>query len=236
MKTVILCGGEGTRLREYTQDIPKVLVEIGGKPILWHLMRYYAHFGYNRFILCLGYKGEKIREYFQKHPEPAWQIEMADTGLVTPTGGRVKRIENLIDTETFLLTYGDGLSDVDLNQLLTFHHLKGKMMTLTAVQPFSRYGILHINPGLEVTEFIEKPRLENWINGGFFVCNRQLFDQLGEQDVLEKGPMERLASLRQIAAFHHHDFWQCMDTYKDHVILNDDWKTGGAKWKVWEKK
>jgi len=230
MKTVILCGGKGTRMKEFTNSIPKPMVCVGDKPILWHIMKIYSHFGFNEFVLCLGYKGEKIKEYFR---ESEWDIIFAETGENTNTGGRIKRIEKYIGEDNFFATYGDGLANIDLQKLLDFHLGHGKMATLTAVQPYSQFGILEMAKNGTILDFKEKPKLDNWINGGFFVFNSRIFEYLGENDILEKAPFERLAAEKQLMAYKHGSFWECMDTYKDNVELNEMWTGNNAKWAVW---
>tara|TARA_Y100000310_G_C20565056_1_gene755063 strand:- start:80 stop:775 length:696 start_codon:yes stop_codon:yes gene_type:complete len=231
MKTVILCGGEGTRLKELTESIPKPLVEIGGKPILWHIMKTYAHFGFNDFVLCLGYKGEMITDYF-KNDNNGWKIEFVDAGAKTNTGGRIKKVEEYIKDDRFLATYGDGLADIDLKGLVEFHNSKGKIATMTCVNPLSQFGVLDIAEDL-VLGFKEKPPLNQWINGGFFVFEKKIFEFLEEDSVLEKEPFEKLASLKEIAAFKFEKYWDCMDTFKDMQTMNKLWKDGVAPWKVW---
>lgn len=233
MRTVILCGGEGTRLRELTESIPKPLVEIGGKPILWHIMKIYSYYGFNDFILCLGYKGNLIEEYFKKNKEENWNIIFADTGLKTNTGGRIKKIEKYIDDEIFLANYGDGLADINLNKLLSFHKRMNKIATITCVNPVSQFGIIKINDSNLITAFKEKPLLNQWINGGFFVFNKKIFDYLTGDDILEKRPFETLAKERQIVAYKFSGFWDCMDTFKDMQLLNELWQKENAPWKVW---
>jgi glucose-1-phosphate cytidylyltransferase len=251
MKVVILCGGKGTRLKEHTEYIPKPLVEIGHYPILWHVMKIYAHSGFTDFVLCLGYKGEKIREYFASGPNArvltadqieyrdnggeAWHITFADTGPETNTGGRVKLIEPHIDDDTFLVTYGDGVSDVNLRALLDYHRSHQRTATLTSVQPLSQFGILDIDEQGCIQHFREKPRMNVWVNGGFFVFNRSIFEYLGPNDVLEGEPFERMAAQRQIMAYQHRGFWACMDTYKDTLTLNELWSTDRAGWKLWQE-
>ncbi len=257
MKVVLLCGGKGTRLREHTQSIPKPLVEIGGKPILWHVMKSYAHFGFDDFVLCLGYKGRMIKEYFDpqrswKHrdlivdvtcegaprlrvlgeEDEHWQIGFVNTGEATETGGRIKRVERIVDGDTFMVNYADGLADLDVRRLLEFHRARGKIGTLTVVRPLCQWGVLELNDGA-VTRFREKPRMNEWVSGGFFVFESRFFDYLDEECVLERGPLERLAGDGQLAAFRHDGFWKCMDTYKDSVTLNELWRGGSAPWKVW---
>lgn len=257
MKVVILCGGKGERLRERTEVIPKPLVEIGGKPMLWHIMKIYSHYGYNDFILCLGYKGEVIKRYFMdevwkdddftidfgkkeknlhfhsdNHKEH-WTITFAETGATTNTGGRIKRVEKYIEDDTFLATYGDGLAAIDINSLISYHHKHGKIATLTAVQPTSPFGLITIRKDGTIGTFEEKPPLQQWINGGFFVFNRKIFDYLGEKDILEKATLQRLAADNEIVAYQHRGYWRCMDTYKDTRDLNEEWEHGNAAWRIW---
>lgn len=234
MKTVILCGGEGTRLKELTESVPKPLIEIGGKPILWHIMKIYSHFGFNRFILCLGYKGDLIEKYFKENKERGWEIVFADTGLKTNTGGRIKKIERFIDDDLFFATYGDGLANIPLPELLHFHQQKNKIATITCVNPVSPFGVIDIDRNGLIDHFKEKPKLNQWINGGFFVFNKKLFDFLREESVLEKEPFEQLAEKKEIAAFPFKGFWNCMDTFKDRQLLDQLWKENGAAWKVWK--
>jgi glucose-1-phosphate cytidylyltransferase len=234
MKVVILCGGKGERLREHTDVIPKPLVEIGGKPILWHIMKIYSHYGFSDFILCLGYKGDKIKEYFSKHNEEGWNIECVDTGADTNTGGRIKKIQHLITEEHFMATYGDGVSNVDLKKLLAFHKSHGKIATLTCANFKTNFGILNIDDNNKVKGFNEKPMMNMWINGGFFVFNRKIFDYLEEDSILEKAPMDILSKNNELMAYLHGGFWECMDTYKDTRMLNEAWEMGDAKWKVWK--
>jgi len=252
---VILCGGMGTRMREETEFKPKPMVEIGGRPILWHIMKVYAQHGFHRFILCLGYKGNIIKDYFvnyeamsndftihlgrehqvafqSDHAEQHFEITLVDTGLRTMTGGRVKRVERFVDMDTFMVTYGDGLADVDIGALVNFHTSHGKLATLTATRPPSRYGLLDLSDDNRVTRFREKVQAD-WINGGFFVFNRRVFDYLDPECVLENKPLERLAAEGQLAAFRHHGFWIGMDTYREYEMLNQMWDAGNAPWKVW---
>jgi len=231
MKTAILCGGEGTRLREHTNSIPKPMVMIGDKPILWHIMKIYAHYGFNDFILCLGYKGDVIKDYFKN--DENWNITFADTGLKTNTGGRIRRVEKYIEDDTFFATYGDGLSNIDLNDLLEYHRSKDKVATLTAVKPLSPFGMLEIDSNNLVADFKEKPVLDHWINSGFFVFNVGVFDYINENDVLEKEVFERLAKDNNLSAYKHTGFWKCMDTYKDNLELNRMWESNQARWAVW---
>jgi len=257
MKVVILCGGLGTRLSEETELKPKPMVEIGGRPILWHILKHYAHYGFNEFALALGYKGEVIKRYLleyyylsssltvqldegkavahQDKQRENWKVHLVDTGHSTQTGGRLKRLSELIGQETFMVTYGDGVSNVDLNRLLAFHRSHKRLATVTAVRPPARFGGLVFDGDL-IKEFTEKPQVgEGWINGGFFVFEPQLFNYLGgDETVLEREPLEQLAKDGQLVAFRHGDFWQCMDTLRDTRLLESLWQTGKAPWKVWE--
>ncbi len=255
MQTVILCGGRGTRLREYTEALPKVLVEVGGRPILWHIMRGYAHRGFNDFVLALGYLGDRVKEYFldyhgwrgrdlwlrlgsQNPPEVVgqredWSIIFADTGPETNTGGRLKRIQRYLREGTFFATYGDGLSDLDHQHLLEFHRSHGRIATVTVVRPRLTFGIVELDGGHRVARFSEKPQLDSWINGGFFVFDERVFEYLGEDSVLEREPLERLAADGELMAYRHEGFWACMDTYKDNVDLNNAWACGRAPWRTW---
>jgi glucose-1-phosphate cytidylyltransferase len=255
---VILCGGQGTRLREETEYKPKPMVPVGERPLLWHLMKLYSHHGLSNFVLCLGYRGEYIKDYFynyeamnsdftvhlgqrrvdfhSSHPED-WRVTLADTGINAMTGARVKRVERYLEAERFCLTYGDGLSDIDIQAVLAFHRAHGKLMTLTAVQPPSRFGQLDFE-GDRVSTFVEKPTLgAGYINGGFFVCERGVLDYLlpDVDCVLERAPLERLAADGQLMAYRHDGFWQCMDTVRDVKLLNDLWTSGEAPWRVWDR-
>lgn len=258
MKTVILCGGRGTRLGEHGLHVPKALIEIGGKPVLWHLLKIYSQYGLKDFILCLGYLGESIKRYFleqqwldhdftlqmkssgefelQNHhlKSESWRITFVDTGLDTHTGGRLKRIQEYLgNDESFCATYGDGLADIDLKSLLEFHRLHQKIATLTAVNPRSNFGILKIDEANTVMEFQEKPMMSEWINGGFFVFNREIFQYLSDDSILEREPLERLSREGQMMAFKHSGFWKCLDTYKDHLEFNQLMEAGQAGWKIW---
>jgi glucose-1-phosphate cytidylyltransferase len=258
MKVVILCGGLGTRLREETEFRPKPLVEVGGKPILWHIMKLYAHNGFSDFILCLGYRGNMIKDYFlnyeamnndfticlgkksqiqfnDHHREQDYHVTLAETGQESMTGGRLKRIQKYIADDCFMVTYGDGLSDVDIEKLVAFHRSHGKLATVTTFRPVSRFGILDINESQEVMNFIEKPKSDAWASAGFFVFQREIFDYLdGDDCVLEREPLERLAAERQLMAYHHEGFFFAMDTYREYQLLNDLWKNGEAPWKIWQ--
>ena len=258
MKVVVLCGGLGTRLREETEYRPKPMVEIGGRPMLWHIMKLYAHRGFADFVLCLGYRGNMIKEYFLNyeamnndfticlgqeskiqynavHEEQGFQVTLADTGLATMTGGRLKRIEKYIDGDIFMLTYGDGLADLDVRKLLDFHYHHGKIATVTAVLPPSRYGVLQISNSGQVDKFLEKPRTESFASAGFFVFHRRVFDYLGNDDacVLEHEPLERLAADGQLVAYQHEGFFYAMDTYREYQYLNELWASNQAPWRVW---
>jgi glucose-1-phosphate cytidylyltransferase len=253
MKVILLAGGFGTRLSEYTESLPKPMVMIGGKPILWHIMNSYAHFGHKDFYIALGYKAEKVKEYFlhyrtmnanftmdlgtgevTPHQLDAidWKVTLVDTGLQSMTGGRVKRMKPYIGNETCLLTYGDGLSDIDLDQLITFHKSHGKMVTVTAVHPGARFGELELK-GEQVTSFQEKPQTgQGWINGGYFVIEPEFFDLIqDDKTILERGPLERVAQSGELMAFQHQGFWQCMDTKRDRNNLEEFWLSGKAPWK-----
>jgi glucose-1-phosphate cytidylyltransferase len=233
MKTVILCGGRGTRLGEHGEAIPKGLITIGDEPILTHLMRWYAACDLKDFILCLGYRGDAIRDHFVRNRMAGCTTQCVDTGLRTNTGGRVKQIQALVaDDEDFCVTYGDGLSDVNLKVLINFHKAHGKIATLTAVHPFSAFGLITLTDDNCVSEFREKPRLTEWVNGGFFVFNRRVFNYLTDDAVLEREPCERLAQDNQLMAFRHEGFWKCMDTFKDHLELNQLWRDGHAAWRI----
>ncbi len=258
VQTIILCGGRGTRLREETEFKPKPMVTIGDKPILWHIMKRYAGYGVSDFVLCLGYKAEHIREYFlnydvnhsnvmvelgskrvhkldSDHHEDRWRVWLIDTGVETLTGGRVKLVERYVTGPTFMATYGDGVADVDIGSLLKFHRAHGKLATVTAVRPSSRFGELSFDGGV-VASFREKPQVhEGWINGGFFVFQREIFDLIeGPEETLEQGLLQKLAASSQLEAYRHDGFWQCMDTFREMEILNELWSTGDAPWKNWD--
>ncbi len=233
MKAVILAGGYGTRISEESNIIPKPLIAIGGKPILWHIMKIYSAYKIDDFVICLGYKGEKIKEYFEQFDSKLWNIQLIDTGLDTMTGGRLKRIQDKID-DTFCMTYGDGVSDVNLNNLVTFHKEKKSLATLTAIHPPERFGVLNLS-GDYVTEFHEKHTGESsWINGGFFVFEPEIFDYLqNDSTVLERAPLETLATEQKLSAFKHNGFWHPMDTLRDKKHLEDLWTSEKAPWKIW---
>lgn len=254
MKVAILCGGLGTRLREETGVRPKPMVEVGGRPILWHIMKRYARYGFKDFVLCLGYKGEVIRDYFLKyelmnrdvtvtlgsrkvevhdgdHGEVGWQVTLSDTGERTQTGGRLKNIGRYIEDDVFMATYGDGVADIDVEALRAFHQGHGRLATVTAVRPSSRFGELAIEDGM-VRVFKEKPQVhEGWINGGFFVFHRRVLD-LVENDgsSLEADVLVKLAEMGELGVYQHPGFWQCMDTYREMEVLNDLWRSGKAPW------
>ena len=233
MKAVILAGGYGTRISEESHIIPKPLIEIGGKPILWHIMKIYSAYKIDDFVICLGYKGEKIKEYFEQFDSKLWNIQLIDTGLDTMTGGRLKRIQDKIDN-TFCVTYGDGVSNINLNNLVTFHKEKKSLATLTAIHPPERFGVLNLS-GDYVTEFHEKHTGESsWINGGFFVFEPEIFDYLqNDSTVLERAPLETLAKEQKLSAFKHNGFWHPMDTLRDKKHLEDLWTSEKAPWKIW---
>jgi glucose-1-phosphate cytidylyltransferase len=257
MKVVILCGGQGTRLREETEFRPKPLVEVGQRPILWHIMKIFAHHDLRRFVLCLGYRGKMIKEYFlnyeamnndfticlgrqhrltlhDAHAEQDFHVTLADTGEDTMTGGRVKRVERFLDGDTFMVTYGDGLADVDVSKLVDFHHRHGRLATVTAIRPSSRFGILSFDDRNRVVDFAEKPRLDGWASAGFFVFNRRVLDYLEADDcILERRPLERLAEERELMVYQHEGFFFAMDTYREYKALNDLWDAGNAPWNVW---
>jgi len=233
MKAVILAGGYGTRISEESYLKPKPMIEIGGKPILWHILKTYSKYDINEFVICCGYKGEQIKEYFSKLDSTSWDIQLVDTGLDTLTGGRLKRIQDHID-DTFCVTYGDGLSDIDISRLISFHKEKNILATLTAIHPPERFGVLNLS-GDYVTEFHEKHSgVDSWINGGFFVFEPGIFDYLQDDlTVLEKTPLETLAKEKKLAAFKHNGFWYPMDTQRDKKYLESLWSSNNAPWKIW---
>lgn len=255
MQVVILAGGFGTRISEESDKKPKPMIEIGGKPILWHIMKHYSHFGYNEFIICLGYKGYVIKEYFANYhlhtsditfdfvedtqnyhnsqTEP-WKVSLIDTGDGTMTGGRVKRIQKYITGDTFMLTYGDGVSDIDINKLAYFHKSHGKLATLTAIQPGGRFGVINIDKDI-IKSFDEKPKeAGGWINGGFFVLNKKVFDYIdGDSTTFEQEPLKNLANDGELMAYKYEGFWQAMDTLREKTNLENMWSNNEAKWKVW---
>jgi len=257
MKVVLLAGGLGTRLAEETELKPKPMVEIGGMPILWHIMKIYSSYGFNDFVVCLGYKGFIIKEYFANYflhksdvtidlknnsvevhdsqAEP-WKITLVDTGKDSMTGGRIKRIQPYINNEPFMLTYGDGVGNIDIKQLVEFHKASKNLCTVTSVQPSGRFGALNMGTDNQVHSFLEKPKGDgSWINGGYFVCEPRVFDYIkdGDSTIWEKGPMENLASDNQMGAFKHSGFWRPMDTLKDKQDLNEMWDQDKAAWKIW---
>jgi glucose-1-phosphate cytidylyltransferase len=230
----ILCGGRGTRLREHTESIPKALVEVGGRPILWHIVQIYAAQGFGRVVLCTGYKGELIEEFAQNERWPDdLSVVAVDTGLDTPTGGRLARARSELAAGTFCATYGDGVADIDLVELVRFHRTHGAAATMTVVRPELQFGVTELDGDGRVVGFHEKPRSDHWINGGFFCFEPAVFDHLSEDSVLEREPLESLAAGGELRAYRHDGFWDCMDTYKDAVLLNDLWERGDAPWKVW---
>jgi glucose-1-phosphate cytidylyltransferase len=254
MKVVLLAGGFGTRISEYTDSIPKPMIQIGGKPMLWHIMKWYASFGHKDFYLALGYKAEIVKDYFQNYrmlnsdftvdlsngnlvshqsDMVDWRVTLVDTGIATMTGGRVKRLQSLIGNETFLLTYGDGLSNIDLDELLKFHRGHGKLVTVTAVRPSARFGELDLIDD-NVKSFEEKPQLkQGWINGGYFVIEPAFLEFIeGDNSLLEREPLESAARAGELMAYKHDGFWQCMDTKRDFELLEKMWSEGLASWKV----
>jgi len=231
---VILCGGRGTRLQERTQSIPKPLVEIGGEPIVWHVINIYATQGFRRFLLCTGYRGELIEGFVAARTWPAGvEVRCFDTGADTPTGGRIKQAGGLLGERPFCATYADGVADIDLHELIDVHREHGDLATMTVVRPRLQFGIAELNGDGRVRGFREKPRTEQWVNGGFFCFEHGALGYIGEDSILEREPLERLAADGQLHAFRHDGFWDCMDTYKDAVLLNDLWAAGGAPWKLW---
>jgi glucose-1-phosphate cytidylyltransferase len=258
MKVVILCGGRGTRLREETEYRPKPMVEVGGYPILWHIMKNYACYGFREFVLCLGYKGNMIKEYFlnyeamnndftihlgQKHhivyhgahEEQNYSVTLADTGLEANTGSRLRQIEKYIDGDTLMVTYGDGLTDLNFRELVEFHHRHGRLATVTTIRPQSRFGNLRVDSTGRVLEFVEKPVLNDWISAGFFVFNRRIFDylQTDYSCVLESAPLEQLVADGELVAYQHEGFFYAMDTYREYLHLNELWDRGAAPWRIW---
>jgi glucose-1-phosphate cytidylyltransferase len=260
MKVVIFAGGLGTRLSEETEARPKPMVEIGGKPILWHIMKIYGHYGFDEFIICLGYKGVMIKEYFMNYylhnsdvtielsknkidvhysNIESFKVTLIDTGLETKTAGRLKRVQKYIGNEDFMLTYGDGVANIDLKSLVDFHHSHNKLVTVTAVQPEAKFGGMELNESNTVINFKEKPKGDGkWINGGFFVLRPQVFDYLQDVNIdkimWEENPLENLSKDGQLMAYKHYGFWKCMDALRDKIELEELWKTGRAKWKIWE--
>jgi len=256
VKVLILAGGYGTRLSEETEIKPKPMLEIGGKPILWHIMKIYSSYGFNEFVILLGYKAYIIKEFFANYylfqsdmtidmkdnsieyhnnfAEP-WKVTLIDTGLNTMTGGRIKRAKDFIGNSQFMLTYGDGVSDVDISKLLEFHNKQNKLITMTAIQPEGRFGTLDINNRNKITSFLEKPKGDNnWINGGFFVCQPEVLDYIeGDSTIFERTPLQTLATKGELMAFPHNGFWQCMDTQREKNKLNELWNSNTAPWKVW---
>jgi len=259
MKVVLLAGGFGTRLSEETDVIPKPMIDIGGKPILWHIMKTYSKYGFNEFVILLGYKGYYIKEYFANYflhqsdvtidlkkneveilnntSEP-WKVTLLDTGLSSLTGGRIKRAEEFIGDNAFMLTYGDGVADIDINKLISFHKAHGKLMTMTSCQPDGRFGALDLAKDNQVREFKEKPKGDgSWINAGYFVCEPKVFDYItqGDATIFEQEPLQNLAKDNEIFTYKHNDFWMPMDTLRDKHKLNEMWDKGQAPWKVWSE-
>lgn len=256
MKVLILAGGFGTRLSEETGIVPKPLVEIGGRPVLWHIMKSYSHHGFNDFVVLLGYKGYYIKEFFanyflhqsdvtidlssgkmdiHRNESEPWKVTLLDTGLQTMTGGRIKRAARIINNESFMLTYGDGVADINITELVKYHKDHGKLITMTSIQPEGRFGAIEIAENNIVTSFREKPKGDgSWINGGYFVCQPQVLDFISnDKTVFEKEPLENLARNNQLITYQHNGFWKCMDTLRDKIQLNEMWDSGQAKWKIW---
>ena len=258
MKVLILAGGFGTRLAEETSVVPKPMVEIGGKPIIWHIMKHYSHYGFNEFVILLGYKGYVIKEYFsnyflhhsdviidleknsmeilQNASEP-WRVTLVDTGLSTQTGGRILRAKDIVGDEPFMLTYGDGVSDVDINSLLAFHALHKQIVTMTSVQPEGRFGSIDAGDDGKINTFVEKPPGDGaWINAGFFVCQPEIFNYLhdGDNTIFEHDALESLVAKGEIYSYRHRGFWKCMDTIRDKTQLEELWKTGERPWVIWD--
>ena len=256
MKVLILAGGYGTRISEESDIRPKPMIEIGGKPILWHIMKQYSYYGFNEFVILLGYKSYVIKEYFANYYlhnsdvtidtakqqleihnnySENWKITLVDTGIDTMTGGRIKRAAKYIQDEPFFLTYGDGVSDVNIEELLKFHKKHGRKMTMTSIQPDGRFGALKIENDNRISSFLEKPKGDGaWINGGFFVCEPSVLEYLNDDStVLERAPLEKMAKDGELFSFKHEGFWKCMDTLRDKNQLNELWSSGKAKWKVW---
>jgi glucose-1-phosphate cytidylyltransferase len=258
MKVVILCGGQGTRLREETEFRPKPLVDIGGRPVLWHIMKFYAHFGHKDFVLCLGYRGSMIKEYFLNyeamnsdftihlgemhsikyhdiHGEQDYRVTLVDTGQETATGGRVARTKPYVSDDLVMVTYGDGLIDLDVSKALAFHKAHGKLATVTTVRPTSRFGIVELDTQGKVERFSEKPQVDGWASAGYFIFNRKVYDYLtGDDCVLEREPLERLAKEGELVAYRHDGFFFAMDTYREYLQINELWDRGAAPWKVWK--
>jgi glucose-1-phosphate cytidylyltransferase len=259
MKAVILCGGRGTRMKEETEYKPKPLVDIGGKPIIWHIMKIYSHYGVNDFILCLGYKGNMIKQYFKDilwmnndctihvknspssidyhtadKDKEKWNVTLVDTGTDSLTATRLKKIQKYIDDEDFFMTYGDGLSDVNITSLLDYHKQKGKAVTLTGIHPASNFGIIEVDNGI-AKNFVEKPKTTATINGGFMVMNKKVFDYIPDEDCMfEEAPLKNITAKGELAVYNHEGFWTAIDTFKDIEKVNNLWDTGDRPWKIWE--
>ena len=258
LKVVILCGGLGTRLREETEFRPKPMVDIGGRPILWHIMKGFAHYGFTDFVLCIGYRGQIIKDWFfnyelwnsdftvtlghpaqvevhNAHDESGWRVTVCETGADTMTGGRVKRVAHHLGSGPFIVTYGDGLADIDITKLYDFHREHGKLATVTATRPLSRFGHVDLDAGQVVRSFREKPQTDDWVNSGYFMFEHGVLDLLEDDSVLEREPLEQLADAGDIVAYRHEGFWRPMDTYRETLLLNELWQSGAAPWMVWKQ-
>ena len=235
MEVVILCGGRGTRLLPKTEKIPKPLISIGDKPILWYIMKTYSYYGYNDFILCLGYLGNKIKDYFQiqENREKGWKIKFINTGIDTPKAERLKMVKDIIEDNTFMVSYGDDISDININKLVDFHKKMGKIATLTAINPISQYGVLELNENDEIIGFKEKPKLDHWVNGGYFVFEKSIFEFMKKGWELEDQVFENLIKKRQLVAFKHKGFWKSMNTIKDVIELNELYRKSDLKKILW---
>jgi glucose-1-phosphate cytidylyltransferase len=260
-RVVILCGGQGTRLREETEYRPKPMVTVGGRPLLWHIMRIFAHHDLNSFVLCLGYKGEMIRDYFLNYREQTadvtvrfgrdghkndyqfhaphdiegWEVTLADTGALTQTGGRIHRVRDYLRNDTFLMTYGDGVADVDIRALMAHHKASGKLATVTGFRPLSRFGVMERDEDGHAVGFREKPRMKDWISGGFFVLEPGVLDYLDDECIFEREPLSRLADDGQLAVHTHEGYWQSIDTYREYLDMNRKWDAGDRPWALWER-
>lgn len=233
MKVVILCGGKGVRYTNQYNELPKALATIGNVPIIWHLFKYFSHFGYNDFILCTGYKGSEIKNYIETIEQRNWNIECVDTGIESQTGERIRQILPLTENKSFLVTYADGLSSIDLHKLVSFHERRAQTATISVVKPQLQYGVAKIDEDNKIVSFSEKPMVSFYINGGFMIFNNSISDFLNKDDILEVDTFSRLTKASDISAFTHNGFWKSMDTFKENIELDKMWKLGNAPWKVW---